>query len=44
MVLGVALAIDFVVDDKLLLAALALIWIGACSFTLWRLRRARLQR
>jgi hypothetical protein len=42
MVLGIALGIDFLVDDKLLLAALALIWIGACYFSLWRLRRAHL--
>jgi hypothetical protein len=44
MVLGVALAIDFLVDDKFLFAGLAVIWIGACYFTLWRLRRTRLQR
>ncbi len=43
MVLGIALAIDLLVDDKLLFAGLMLIWIGACSFSLRRLRRARLQ-
>jgi hypothetical protein len=42
MVLGIALAIDFLVDDKLLFAGLALVWIGACAFTLHRLRRASL--
>jgi hypothetical protein len=41
LVLGVALGIDFLVDDKLLFAALALIWIVACYFTLWRLRKAQ---
>jgi hypothetical protein len=41
LVLGIALGIDFLVDDKLLLAGLALIWIAACYFTLWRLRKAR---
>jgi hypothetical protein len=40
-VLGVALAIDFLVDDKLLFAGFALIWIVACYFSLWRLRRAQ---
>ena len=44
MILGIALAIDLLVDDKLLFAGLALIWIGACSFSLRRLRKARLQR
>jgi hypothetical protein len=44
MVLGIAIAIDLLVDDKLLFAGLMLIWIGACSFSLRRLRRARLQR
>jgi hypothetical protein len=43
MVLGIALAIDLLIDDKLLFAALMLIWIGACSFSLRRLRRARIQ-
>ena len=41
LVLGVALGIDFLVDDKLIFAALALIWIVACYFTLWRLRKAK---
>jgi hypothetical protein len=41
MVLGIALGIDFLVYDKLILAAFALIWIGACSFSLRRLRRAQ---
>jgi hypothetical protein len=36
LVLGIALAIDFLVDDKLIFAAIALIWIVACFFTLWR--------
>jgi hypothetical protein len=44
MVLGIAIAIDLLVDDKLLFAGLMLIWIGACSFSLRRLRRARLER
>jgi hypothetical protein len=44
LVLGIAIAIDLLVDDKLLFAGLMLIWIGACSFSLRRLRRARLQR
>jgi hypothetical protein len=44
MVLGIAIAIDLLVDDKLLFAGLMLIWIAACSFSLRRLRRARLQR
>jgi hypothetical protein len=43
-VLGVALTIDFFVDDKFLLAGLALIWICLCSFTLWRLRKAALEK
>jgi hypothetical protein len=43
-VLGVALAIDFFVDDKFLLAGLALIWICLCSFTLRRLRRAGVEK
>jgi hypothetical protein len=41
LVLGVALAIDFLVDDKLIFAVLALVWIGACAFTLSRLKRSR---
>jgi hypothetical protein len=41
LVLGIALAIDFLVDDKLIFAAIALIWIAACFFTLWRLRRSQ---
>ena len=44
LVLGIALALDLLVDDKLLFAGLMLIWIGACAFSLRRLRRARLQR
>ena len=40
-VLGIALGIDFLVDDKLIFAALALIWIAACYFSLWRLRRSQ---
>jgi hypothetical protein len=44
MVLGIAIAINLLVDDKLLFAGLMLIWIGACSFSLRRLRRSRLQR
>jgi hypothetical protein len=41
LVLGIALGIDFLVDDKLILAGLALVWIVSCYFTLWRLRKAR---
>jgi hypothetical protein len=41
LVLGVALAIDFLVDDKLIFAGIALIWILACFFTLSRLRKSR---
>jgi hypothetical protein len=41
LVLGIALAIDFLVDDKLIYAALAVIWIAACYFSLWRLRRVQ---
>jgi hypothetical protein len=41
LVLGVALAIDFLVDDKLIFAGLALVWIGACAFTLTKLKRSR---
>jgi hypothetical protein len=41
LVLGVALAIDFLVDDKLIFAVIALIWILACFFTLSRLRKSR---
>lgn len=41
LVLGIALAIDCLVDDKLIFAAIALIWIAACFFTLWRLRRSQ---
>jgi hypothetical protein len=41
LVLGIALAIDFLVDDKLIFAAIALIWIAACFLTLWRLRRSQ---
>jgi hypothetical protein len=41
LVLGIALAIDFLVDDKLIFAAIALIWIVACFFTLWRLGRSQ---
>ena len=41
LVLGVALAIDFFVDDKLIFAGLTLIWILACVFTLSRLRKSR---
>ena len=38
--LVVALAIDFLVDDKLILAGVALIWIATCWFSLRRLARA----
>ena len=41
LVFGVALAIDFFVDDKLVFAGIALIWILACFFTLSKLRRPR---
>ena len=41
LVLGVALAIDFFVDDKLIFAGIALMWILACFFTLSRLRKSR---
>ena len=41
LVFGVALAIDFFVDDKLIFAGIALIWILACFFTLSKLRRPR---
>ena len=41
LVLGIALAIDFLVDDKLIFAAIALIWIVACFFTLSRLRKSQ---
>jgi hypothetical protein len=41
LVLGVALTIDFFVDDKLIFAGIALLWIVACLFTLSRLRRSR---
>jgi hypothetical protein len=42
LVLGVALIIDFLVDDKLIFAGIALLWIVACWFALWRLRKASL--
>ena len=41
LVLGVALAIDFLVDDKLIFAGIALLWILACFFTLSRLSKSR---
>jgi hypothetical protein len=41
LVLGVALAIDFFVDDKLLFGAIALAWIGVCYFTLGRLKKSQ---
>ncbi len=41
LVLGIALAIDFLLDDKLIFAGIALLWILACFFTLSRLRRSR---
>jgi hypothetical protein len=34
LVLGIALAIDFLVDDKLIFAGIALLWIVACLLTL----------
>ena len=40
LVLGIALAIDFLVDAKLQLVGLALLWIAVCFFSLWRIRRA----
>jgi hypothetical protein len=40
LVLGIALGIDFLVDDKLILALIAVIWIGACAFSLKRIRMA----
>jgi hypothetical protein len=40
-VLGIALGIDFLVDDKLILAGIAVVWIGACSISLRRIRNAR---
>ena len=42
LVLGVALVIDFLVDDKLIFAGIAFIWIVACWFVLRRLRKASL--
>jgi hypothetical protein len=39
LVLGIALVVDAALDDKLILALIAVIWIGACSFSLRRLRR-----
>jgi hypothetical protein len=41
LVLGIALGIDFLVDDKVIFAVFALIWIVACYFALWRLRKSR---
>jgi hypothetical protein len=41
LVLGIALAIDFLVDDKLIFAAIAAIWIAACYFTLGKLKKAQ---
>lgn len=41
LVLGVALGIDFLVDDKLLFAVLALVSIVTCYFTLWRLGKTK---
>jgi hypothetical protein len=41
LLVGIALAIDLLLDDKLVLALIALAWIGACSFSLWRIRRNR---
>jgi hypothetical protein len=41
LVLGIALGIDFLVDDKLIFAGFALIWIAACFFTLGRLKRSQ---
>jgi hypothetical protein len=37
---GLALAIDLLLDDKVVLALIAVAWIGACWFSLWRIRRA----
>ena len=37
LVLGVALAIDFLFDDKLILVGVALVWIATCWFSLRRL-------
>jgi hypothetical protein len=41
LVLGIALAIDFLVDDKLIFAGIAIVWIAACYFTLGRLKKSR---
>jgi hypothetical protein len=40
LVVGIALAIDFLVDDKLIFAAVAFIWIFACYFTLGKLKKS----
>jgi hypothetical protein len=40
LVLGIALGIDFLIDDKVFFALLALMWIVACYFALWRLRKS----
>jgi hypothetical protein len=39
--LGIALAIDFLIDDKLVLLIVALAWIVAMSVALTRIRRQR---
>jgi hypothetical protein len=41
LVFGIALAIDFLVDDKLIFAAIAALWIAACLFTLGKLKKAQ---
>jgi hypothetical protein len=38
LLVGVAVGIDLLLDDKVVLALIAAAWIGACSFSLWRLR------
>jgi hypothetical protein len=36
---GLAVGIDLLLDDKVVLALIAAAWVGACSFSLWRIRR-----
>jgi len=39
LLVGLAVGIDLLLDDKVVLALIALAWIGACAFSLWRIRR-----
>jgi uncharacterized membrane protein YhaH (DUF805 family) len=41
LVLTIALAIDFLVDDKLIFAAIAFVWVAACYFTLGKLKKSQ---